>query len=411
MGEMVSISIGEYDFMSYKNTFGDLLTIFYEGDLHIVEGTDDGDFTIRYFSTTVGRAKKCLDILGYTVDKACDTFEKNKQAEIDLINEWGDVDSAYVTQYQDEFTFESWSVAAKLYAKVLASDDFSPECEYVELERIRSLPHSISEQIVLQSLPFEADQTFFGMESDCGGWEIFRVILDAFDDKQEVVLDYTDLHIGGWCEAVPSDEFNVFPKTVILTEGKYDAYVISESMRLLYPYLCKFYSFMDFSTFRVQGSTNFLTHYVKAFIGAQIENRIIALYDNDAAGLSEIKGLESIQLPENVKIMHLPNLDMCTDYPTVGPTADENTDINGRACSIELFLGQDILREEGKLIPVMWSGYVDKIQKYQGEIMNKGDIQKRFAGKLCDAEKNGIKNMDDWKEIDLLLNTIFGAFI
>ena len=355
MGEMVSISIGEYDFLSYKNTFGDLLTIFYEGDLHIVEGAEDGEFTTRYFSTTVGRAKKCLDILGYTADKAHDTFERYKQEQIDFFNERDNVDSAYVIQYQNEFTFESWSLAAKLYAKVLARDIFSPDCKYIELERIRSLPHSISEQIVLHSLPFDADQTFFGIESDCGGWEIFRVILEAFDDKQEVVLDYTALHIGGWCEAVPSDEFHDFPKTVILTEGKYDAYVISESMRLLYPYLCKFYSFMDFSTFHVQGSTNFLTHYVKAFIGAQIENRIIALYDNDAAGLSEIRGLESIQLPENVKIMHLPNLDMCTDYPTIGPTASENTNINGRACSIELFLGQDILKQEGELIPVMLS--------------------------------------------------------
>ena len=43
--------------------------------------------------------------------------------------------------------------------------------------------------------------------------------------------------------------------------------------------------------------------------------------------------------------------------------------------------------------------------------MNKGDIQNRFKSKLRDAEKNGIRNMDDWQEIDLLLHTIFEAFI
>ena len=35
MGEVVGLRIGNYDFLSYKNTFGDLLSIFSKQDLKI----------------------------------------------------------------------------------------------------------------------------------------------------------------------------------------------------------------------------------------------------------------------------------------------------------------------------------------------------------------------------------------
>ena len=82
---------------------------------------------------------------------------------------------------------------------------------------------------------------------------------------------------GGWCDEVPEEKEYLVSKTVILTEGSTDARVISEAMKLLYPHMVKFYSFIDFSTYVVQGSTNYLTHYLKAFIAAGIRNRIIGL--------------------------------------------------------------------------------------------------------------------------------------
>lgn len=200
------------------------------------------------------------------------------------------------------------------------------------------------------------------------------------------------------------------PKTIILTEGKYDAFVISQAINILYPYMSKFYSFMDFSSVHVQGSTNFLTHYLKAFIGAKIQNKIIALYDNDAAGLSEIMSLNSIMIPSNVRILHLPNIELCTSYPTLGPTVDEKANINGRASSIELFLGIDVLTTDGKLTPIMWTGYNEKTKSYQGAITHKGDVQKRFDQKIQYAKENGISNKQHWEDLDILLKYIFGAF-
>lgn len=179
-------------------------------------------------------------------------------------------------------------------------------------------------------------------------------------------------------------------------------------MKLLYPHMVKFYSFIDFSTYVVQGSTNYLTHYLKAFIAAGIRNRIIALYDNDSAGLSEIKVLKNIPIPSNVRIMHLPDLEMCLHYPTIGPGGSSIDNINGRACSIEMFLGKDILKKSGEYEPVRWKSYIDKVDAYQGEIVSKSEVLKQFKLKVKRSQDQLV--LDEWEECDLLLREIFAAF-
>lgn len=424
MGEIVSISIGSYDFLSYKNTFGDLLLPFSMHDLHLDPVTEDGEtYTRRYFLTTVFKMKKCLDALGYTIDAAKSIFEQEKKERIEYASDDTDkyMEPKFSSeQLEKEFTFEAWSLAAKHFAYILSKDTFDVKnCQhgYKELDRQYKLPHSIAEQIVLDSLPFNEDETFFGI--DCfdnpyqwfhSPWGIFRVLLDAFSDEQEVVLDYTNLYEGGWCDEIPEQELLNVPKTIILTEGKTDVDVISQAMDILYPYMSKHYSFIDFGIANVQGSTNFLTHYLKAFIGAHIQNRIIALYDNDAAGLSEILALKSINIPDNIRVLHLPDIKLCESYPTIGPTADENVNINGRACSIELFLGMDVLSEKGALTPIMWTGYNEKTKSYQGVITHKREIQGKFENKILNAKKEGVHDIINWNELDTLLNYIFMAF-
>lgn len=268
--------------------------------------------------------------------------------------------------------------------------------------------------MVLESLPYWKDDTYFGidfnyLDNEIGSpWDVFRIILEAFDAEEVITLDYTNLFDGGWCDEVPEEKEYSVSKIVILTEGSTDARVISDAMKLLYPHMVKYYSFIDFSTYVVQGSTNYLTHYLKAFIAAGIENRIIALYDNDSAGLSEIELLKSIPIPENVRIMHLPDLELCNQYPTIGPTGKSLDNINGRACSIEMFLGKDILKENGQYEAIRWKSYIDKVDAYQGEIVSKSGVLKKFEKKVKRSQKQLI--LEEWEECDLLLNQIFTAF-
>ncbi|MCI5504382.1 MAG: HEPN/Toprim-associated domain-containing protein [Eubacterium sp.] len=412
MGEYVSLTIGKADFLSRKNSFGELLLLFSPADIHFedVEYNDGEKGVRRYFKTTVCKAKRGLDVLNHTYQDARILFEANKQEYIEYSEEYDDsFDLEYV---QNNYKFEEWVKAIKKYAHEMAfleTDSYREWYEYFKGKSNKTYP--LMEQIVVNSLPYFNDDTYFGMNIEFGSvWDVFRVILDAFDNEQEIILDYTNLYEGGWCEDIPSSDLFDVEKTIILTEGKFDTYVIRESMKILYPDMVKYFSFIDFSEYAVPGSTSYLCHYLRAFIAAKINNKIIALFDNDTAGMVAIKSLENIKLPPNVRVMHLPNLDLCSNYPTIGPIRNENTNINGKACSIEMFLGQDILKVNGKYEPVLWKGYEDKMKTYQGEIVNKKCVEDKFREKIKRISCGEDIKPEEWYECQMLLEQIFKAF-
>ncbi len=368
--------------------------------------------TRRYFSMNVSKAKMCLDAMGHTISKARNVFEYHKKNYVDNLKDYSN-EKIDIDSIEREYTFENWSRAVKKYSAILAVDTWE-DGDYKLLRQCRCDNNSMCEKMVLDSLPHWKDDTYFGIdlyyvdEGIGSPWDVFRIILEAFKSDEIITLDYTNLFEGGWCDEVPEEKEYSVSKTVILTEGSTDTSVISEAMKLLYPHMVKFYSFIDFSTYVVQGSTNYLTHYLKAFIAAGIENKIIALYDNDSAGLSEIESLKRIPIPPNVRIMHLPDLEMCYNYPTIGPAGKSVDNINGRACSIEMFLGKDILKQNGEYEPIRWKSYIDKVAAYQGEIISKSEVLKQFELKVKRSRKQII--LEEWEECDLLLREIFAAF-
>lgn len=415
MGEIVGLSIGKYEFLSRKNTFGDLLSIFSKDDLKIEEVFDhelEEYITKRYLATTFYKAKMCLDVMGHTISKARKLFEYHKKEYIDYLEDDHD-EGVDIENIEREYTFENWAQAVRRYSSILATDVLE-NGDYRLLKQCRCENNTLCEKKVLDSLPHWMNDTYFGidfyyLDEEIGSpWDVFRVILEAFNSEEIITLDYTNLFEGGWCDEEPEEKEYMVSKTVILTEGSTDASVISDAMKLLYPHMVKFYSFIDFSTYGVQGSTNYLTHYLKAFIAARIRNRIIALYDNDSAGLSEIKVLNTIPIPPNVRIMHLPDLEICRNYPTIGPGGNAIDDINGRACSIEMFLGKDILKKNGEYEPVRWKSYIDKVDAYQGEIVYKSKVLNRFKEKVKRSYDQLV--LEEWEECDLLLREIFNAF-
>lgn len=413
MGEYVGISIGNYDFIGQKNTFGDLLSLFSPNELTIEDCIDeDGEkYERRYFTKTVRQAKRALDVMGHTLSHSQVLFEHELQTEIEYLSDDGEEEK--INTLNTEFSFQSWVCAVKKYAAIVARDEYV-DGHFPLLEKEQACNEAESK--VYASLPFNEDETFFGIDlwySDNAigdYWDVFRVILEAFEDEEIVTLDYTNLYLGGWCNEYPEEDDYKATKTVVLTEGNTDARIIEEAIKVLYPDMSKYYSFIDFSTYDVQGSTNYLSHYLKAFVAAGIENRIIALYDNDSAGLSEIKNLKKMTFPESVRIMHLPDLDFCNEYPTIGPSGNNIENINGRAVSIEMFVGKDILCVDGELIPIRWKSYVDKVESYQGEIITKSEVLKKFEEKMKRALKDG-PFLEGWRDLDILLQAIFSAFI
>jgi hypothetical protein len=239
---------------------------------------------------------------------------------------------------------------------------------------------------------------------------VFRCALAASRPDDEVVLDFDDLVTGGYLQE-NGDLWKVSREPIIIvTEGKSDSRLLGRSLELLYPELKDFVSFIDFETANARGGTPELIQFARMLSGCGIKNRVLFLFDNDTAGVEALQLLQSGPLPASAFAMTLPPREFARSYPTVGPTGPVASDINGRACSLELYLGADVLTENGALCPVRWVGFNDRLQEYQGQIANKAGVQKRFEEKLEAAKADlGAVSRYDFAGVREIFEAIIAA--
>lgn len=204
-----------------------------------------------------------------------------------------------------------------------------------------------------------------------------------------VVLDISDLVEGGWLDdelentdsdfLIPQDEF--IPEIpIILTEGVTDIKTLKKALHVIYPKLESNVRFLD-TSFGPETNAAAIVKMIKSFAAAGINNRILAILDNDAAASEAMASLPR-NLPNNIKVIQYPELDLMTSYPTIGPQGEINMNINGLAGSIEMYMGKDILTgNDGNLELVQWGGYMNRVKKYQGSLINKDAVGSRFKGK------------------------------
>jgi hypothetical protein len=237
----------------------------------------------------------------------------------------------------------------------------------------------------------------------CALWSIFNVI----DDESIIEYDLTEIINGGWVDENLVDNIDI-QKIILLTEGKTDTEFIKIGINLFYPYLIDYFHFMDFENSRYEANASRLIHTVKSFVGSGIKNYIIALFDNDSAALKEINNLRMVKLPNNIKVLQYPNIELADNYPTIGPTGNQIMNINGLACSIEMYLGKDCLSPDGNLLPIQWTGLVETINKYQGVVQKKDDVQERFRNKIKNIKT--FEYDDSFKELKMLIDLIVNVW-
>jgi len=151
--------------------------------------------------------------------------------------------------------------------------------------------------------------------------------------------------------------------------GRSDTRVLSAAIEAMVPHLGELFGFLDFEGMKLQGSTDTLAKTVRAFVGARVSTRLVAIFDNDTAGVAALTSLADVRLPPNIRTIVLPRSAVGSDYPTTGPPGVSQMDVNGMACSIELYLGRDALSDgAGALRPVRWTGWDPKMGRYQGAI-------------------------------------------
>lgn len=433
MGSYCELYISNFPIATTKNEIDPfLLSIFQPNDLVIFDrkigdrfqllygredSIDEQEIAIQYFNTAQN-LKDRLNVIGFTMKKVEKEFENTKMESLETLHEWIK-DKSFSNNKDIE---EKLNAEIELLRNSNLADFLSASKEIIKNGfKIDKENPAKPENTVVEYLM----QDNYGLEKFPYGYDqrtLLRALLEITKPDEKITYDITELVEGGYYESEPENiyeevignvtyDYKIGDKFLILTEGSSDIQILKNSLELLYPHLFGYYSFMDFGISNASGSASSLVASVKSFVGADIQNKIIALFDNDTAAESAIRGLSKTKITENIKIIQYPNIKFLEDYPTMGPTGITKMNINGLAGSIEMYLGTDTLTEKNKFIPVQWKGYDSVLKKYQGEIIDKLTVSQKFEERIKICKKNSEKIKEfDWSGIDKILNVIFDAF-
>ena len=328
-------------------------------------------------------------------------YETSRETFIDRLNLLGCSEALArerVTE-QIERTRLEWEERAEDGEEVVVSEELAALRTLTTPEWYSRVPR-ILEPVDRRAVPRDVvdrrmDDEDWVWFDDFGELIRLRALLDASPNVKRVRLDATELTEGGWvdpegpiCDRDGDDWGLATPlaPVMVLAEGKWDIRVLAKSLSVLFPDREEFFTFFQHSAFRVDGGASFLVKMLRAFAAARAPLRLVAVFDNDTAGLEALRQARSDGLPARFALVRLPDIALARGYPTLGPTGEHVADVNGRAASIELYLGREALSEGEELRPVRWKGVVKGEDTYQGEVEGKARIQEKFErllGETC----------------------------
>ncbi|MCZ4273321.1 hypothetical protein [Maritalea porphyrae] len=357
----------------------------------MLDWDDDEDIEIVYLLAPAENVRRRLHVQGYTNERCRNLWDREYPkhiAELEKHYEVSDAEEKQRTSALRGLSFEDWIERAKS----LGLDHW---------ERRGLFEFDLRDKFASLALELEYFKPEFV-------WTDLTSYSNEFDSKLTVHENLLRLHTF---EDEDQEIVSATGPVLILTEGKSDTEILSTAIQAMYPEFSDLFQFVDFQEFSIEGGASMLAKMVKALAGVRMDQSILALFDNDAAGLAERRYVDRIQaLPPNIKTMVLPELELAKQYPTIGPEGSRRMDVNGTASSIELFLGKDALTDnEGRLHPIRWTAWNKQIKLYQGALENKDDITKRFLAKMkTGGDPASLRT--EFSEMDHLLIAIFGAF-
>ena len=375
----------------------------------------ENPLTCVEYRCSAAAARDRLELKGFTLKAAELVFKEEMLREIRELEVRKQKMSA-LSEYFDErlaamrsLTFESWLIALERIRE-----------ENMTWKKLNDVSSTDSELPILRHM-LSGPREHYGFPG-IDPRHFVRLAADKAPKTEEVVYDLTPLVARGYfddgedvateAEYLMQQDFLLEQRVIVLTEGKSDMEFLERSLKILYPHLVDYFHFFDFTQESTEGGASQLVKLVRAFASADVRHRILAMCDNDTAAKETLSNLELAKLPRNIVVAQYPNLAEAESYPTIGPSGEFKMDINGLAGSLEIYLGRDVLEdEEEQLTPVQWKGYSQKMKVYQGEVLNKRTIQKKFMQKLrhCEAHPEDIESYD-WQGMHEIIDTMRSAF-
>jgi hypothetical protein len=424
MGSFCALTLNGYEIDQSKSYISTFWSCFFNEDdrrsrsvpydLYYTQPiTDNNNVPTFEYSASVDTMKLRLEIMGYTLDKV-----KLKYAE--------GIEIALKTrqQYNTEL-FNTVENSDEKHLNILKNGGFEywlKLIKYIFDNKITNFSDNLEVYDDIYSFILDyndVDEDLYLGYPNIGIGYFLRGALEAVEPCSELILDITSVVDSGYYKEDESvcastaqmylDSTLPFQKIIILTEGSSDSKILSKALKLLYPKVYSYFSFLDFDTYKAEGGSAMLEKTVKSFAAAEISNKIIALFDYDAAGVAATERLKKRKFPSNFRVITLPPIELANNYPTIGADGIIYENVNGRACSIEMYLGIDILTSaKNTLVPVKWKNIEAQINTCQGEISRKAELQKKYLKKIRVAIANGSLQSDhDWTGLMSVLDRIF----
>jgi len=159
---------------------------------------------------------------------------------------------------------------------------------------------------------------------------------------------------------------------LIVTEGSSDAKIIKRAFDILRPHVADFFDYVDMKEGYPFSGTGNLVNFVRGLISISIRNNVIIIFDNDAEGVASYARCMELNIPDNMKVIRLPDRPEFNSFKTIGPNGTQNADINGQAAAIECYLDLD------QNASVQWINFNQHTKSYQGELVNKRKYMRNF---------------------------------
>lgn len=356
------------------------------------------------FKTKVKFLRIALDIKGYSenymeqkyykyiVDHFQFEYDEHFQTEIELKNH------LIVT-----YPFSDWALGVKKYFNHMLSFNFINDSVEKEMDQIikhlNMLPASnLIEKEILDTLLEFGSSGFYGLYYESEEFDSLlplKIILDCLPEDTDFIYDLSAPYNWSIEDIDIKNAYDRVEKILVVVEGKQDKFSIESFFKIIYPQFQHLYNIVSFDG-NIPGGSSQTRHYFNLLTNACVSNKVIALFDNDAAGHKEIMQLSKSTYQDKYKYISLPSDIFFENYPTLFPNDQVvEMNINRKACSIELYYPTCLLKTKGKYYPIIWQGYDMLTKTHQGVIKDK----KRINDKFYEYIEKGV-----FKECDLILS-------
>lgn len=387
MGSYISLGVGELELDWGKNFgFRDYSKLFLPSDKKDIPYyyADDEVILKPGYSTSLARVKSRLELLGYSLKALSSHFQDHndnypdylEHPEISFETMLSIFSKINIADYKNKKEYGDYDLGEYVIENIFLNETFKDLKEYIDIKDkdIGAYFENLDPLFILRLLIENPINLEMNLE-----WRTQDVIDGGWTNDQEIFIGVEE-----------ADKF------LIVTEGSSDSFIIKKSLELLKPNILDFFTFVDMEDNYPFTGTGNLYRFCQGLTSIRIQNKTLVLFDNDLEGVDKFKKTNNLNLPRQMKIMKLPELEEFTNFLTVGPTGETRENINGKAVAIECFLDLSISKPK-----IRWTNYNKDFDDYQGSLENKDNYVREFKS------VKSVNDCYDFTKLTKLLDEIY----